>query len=177
MDAISQDNLKDIEKQARKRAKELKRFYGHLIIYTLTSAFLAAISVLSSPDYFWAIWPILSWGFVVATHALSVFGLFGIGTKAWEERKVQEFVLAQQKGLNASQVRTLLRQELDKASATSPVEMQRMVERLENIEAIVTSQAWDSLPEAAKGQGLLQEDEEVASGDTEKAERLARRIR
>lgn len=180
METPIQDNLQEVEKQARKRVKELRSFYTHLFLFLLINLFLTALSVLTSPNYFWAIWPILGWGLGLCAHALSVFGLFGIGSKSWEERKVQEFMLAQQRGLSASQVRTLLQEELDEVATSNPAELHRVIERIENIEAIVTSQAWDILQEEgeAKGQELLS-DEEMGGvlSDTEKAKRLARRVR
>lgn len=179
METPTQDNQKEIEKEARKRARELRKFYSHLFLYMIISLFLGAISMLSSPDYFWAIWPILGWGIGVSLHALGVFGFFGIGSKSWEERKVQEYMLAQQKGLSASQVRALLRDELDEVATASPSDLERVIARLENIEAIVTSQDWDNLEgdRSTNGQKLLADDIPEAEGDSEKAKRLARRVR
>ncbi len=179
MKKTTNDNLQEVEKEARKQVRELKRFYTHLFLFSIISVFLAALSVVTSPGFFWAIFPILAWGTAVCIHAISVFGFFGIGSKAWEERKVQELVLAQQKGLDASQVRALLREELYDASKATPAELSSVVARLENIEAIVTSQAWDNLPERnnENGRVLLPSDEEDELNDTAKAERIARRVR
>ena len=176
----SDAKLQKVEKEARKQVRELKTFYTHLFLYAIISVFLAALSVVTSPGFFWAIFPILAWGTAVCIHAISVFGFFGIGSKAWEERKVQELVLAQQRGLDASQVRALLREELYDASKASPAELSSVIERLENIETIVTSQAWDNLQERTQGKENIllpaDEDEDELS-DTIKAERMARRVR
>ncbi len=176
MEFSTQDNLPELEKQARKRVKELKEFYTHLTFFVIINLFLSVLSVITSPNYFWAMWPILGWSLGLFSHAISVFGLFGIGSKTWEERKVQEFMLAQQRGLDASQVRTLLRQELDEAAQAGPAEMQRIIERLENIEAIVTSQAWDNLQEAKTQASPLLDEMDTELSDSEKAKRLARRV-
>ncbi len=177
---LQQDNLQEIEQQARKRVKELQEFYTHFLSYILVNSLLIVINLLTTPGYFWAMWPILGWGVGLVLHALSIFGLFGIGSKAWKERKVQEFMLAQQRGLSASQVREVLRDEMDEAANATPAELQRAIERLENLEAIVTSQSWDVLQGGAeaKEQELLP-GEEIRDplSDTEKAKRLARRVR
>jgi hypothetical protein len=79
--------------RARKRAKELRDFYGHLITYVVVCTLLVVIDLAdSSPtetEYLgmtWAYWPILGWGVFVAIHAISTF----FGFSRWEERKAQQ---------------------------------------------------------------------------------------
>jgi hypothetical protein len=177
-DPLEDKNLQKIEKQARKRVRELKEFYTHLGIYVVVNVFLAVLSLLTSPGYFWAIWPILGWGIGLFSHAVAVFGLFGIGGSEWEERKVREMMLMQQQGLSASQVRQLLHDELDEAAA-GPGDLRRVIERLENLEAIVTSKDWDLVEPSSREGGLLRDDlpgPETKAHEAEAA-RLARRVR
>jgi hypothetical protein len=47
--------------RARQRVQVIKRFYIHLIIYTLVNAALVLINLLSAPDAFWFYWPVLGW--------------------------------------------------------------------------------------------------------------------
>jgi hypothetical protein len=79
--------------RARKRAKELRDFYGHLITYVVVCTLLVVIDLIdTSPadtEYLgmtWAYWPILGWGTFVLLHAAATF--FGRGR--WEERKAEE---------------------------------------------------------------------------------------
>ena len=81
--------------RARKRARRLREFYGHLLTYILVSVLLVIIDLAtgSSGDTFiglkWAYWPIFGWGIGVAIHAISLF-LPATSVGGWEERKVEE---------------------------------------------------------------------------------------
>lgn len=76
--------------EAKKRVEEIKSFYFHLISYLLVNGALIVINLLTSPDYLWFIWPIIGWGVGLIIHAVSVFS--GFWGKAWEERKIKEFM-------------------------------------------------------------------------------------
>jgi hypothetical protein len=76
--------------EAKKRVSEIKEFYQHLATYVVINAVLVVINLLTSPQYFWFVWPLLGWGIGVALHALSVFG--GVWGKDWEERKINEIM-------------------------------------------------------------------------------------
>lgn len=167
----------DVEAKARKRVRELKDFYTHAAIFALVNAFLLAINLLDFSGTLWALWPLGGWGIALLMHAVTVYGLFGLGSTAWEERKVRELVLQEQEGLTAEQVRELLRQELHTGQ---PMEAERITRRLEHLEAIVTSQAWDRLEELdpSETDPPLDLDPEAEVDDPEHAaERLARRVR
>jgi hypothetical protein len=43
---------------------------------------------MTSPGFYWFVFPMLGWGLGVAIHG---FTIFGIG-KSWEERKIQELM-------------------------------------------------------------------------------------
>jgi len=76
--------------EAKKRVSEIRGFYQHLLAYAVINPALAAINILSSPQYLWFVWPLLAWGIGVVLHALSVFG--GLWGRAWEERKINEIM-------------------------------------------------------------------------------------
>lgn len=50
-----------------------REFSGHLLSYTLVNGFLVAVNLMTSPGYFWAIWPILGWGLGLAFHFAGTF--------------------------------------------------------------------------------------------------------
>ena len=52
-----------------------QEFLGHLIAYCLVGALLVVISLQTSPDYFWAKWPLLGWGIGLVLHAMNTFVL------------------------------------------------------------------------------------------------------
>jgi len=82
----------ELEARARKRVEELKGFYSHAMIYLLVNLGLMALNLLTSPNYFWFVWPMLGWGIGLAVHAFSVFGAGRFSGRDWEERKVREFM-------------------------------------------------------------------------------------
>ena len=158
-----------LERKARKRVKQLTEFYTHLGSYLLINSFLICLNLLTAPHTLWAIWPVLGWGVGLASHAVSVFGLLGIGGKAWQERKAREFTLQQQRGLSAEQVRHLFREELrpDTHVVLSQAEWQAVLRRLENLETIVTSKDWtfmEQLSDAAHGTAASSESKAGPNG-------------
>lgn len=76
--------------EAKKRVKETKDFYFHIIAYILVNAVLVVINLLTSPEYLWSIWPIIGWGIGLVIHAFSIFG--NLRGKSWEERKIKEIM-------------------------------------------------------------------------------------
>jgi len=82
--------------KAAKRVEELKGFYGNLISYCIFIPFLFIINWRTSPQYYWAFWPMLGWGIGVVAHA---FQVFGIG-KDWEERQIQKYLEKEEKEAN-----------------------------------------------------------------------------
>ncbi|MFC2112664.1 2TM domain-containing protein [Bacteroidota bacterium] len=74
--------------EAKQLVEEIKGFYFHFISYIVVNAVLVVIILLTSPEYFWLIWPIIGWGVGLVIHAFSVFSnLLG---KKWEESKIKE---------------------------------------------------------------------------------------
>lgn len=52
-----------------------REFFVHLVVYCLVGTMLVVLSRETSPDYFWAKWPLMGWGIGVLVHALNVFVL------------------------------------------------------------------------------------------------------
>ena len=162
------------EAAARKQIAKEKEFYASLATYAVVMTGLAALNVLTSPEYLWVVWPLLGWGIGVVAQGVSVFGLPGM--QGWEERRLQALA-----GGDASEAR--LRQMLDETlderavPAGAPQPADRLQRRIEHLEAIVTSRDWDdaaSLPETPRLSLDALGDEETAA---EQAARLARRVR
>lgn len=74
--------------KAAKRVEELKGFYGNLISYCIFIPFLFLINWKTSPNYWWAFWPMLGWGIGVISHGIKTFGI----SSDWEERQIRKYM-------------------------------------------------------------------------------------
>jgi hypothetical protein len=78
--------------RARRRVRELKGFYRHLLTYAVVNVGLILIDLVSSPGHLWFYWPLIGWGCAIVAHGLSVFGLAGMFGPDWEEKKIKEIL-------------------------------------------------------------------------------------
>jgi len=87
-------NYQDQERylKAQKKVYEIKMFYENLFSYIGVNIILIVINLLTSPQYLWFFWPLLSWGIGVIFHAMSVFDYLPFLGKDWEERKLKAFI-------------------------------------------------------------------------------------
>ena len=58
---------------ARKRVKDKRDFYGHLIAYLIVNSILILVWTLSGGGYPWFVWCTGPWGIGVVFHFLAVF--------------------------------------------------------------------------------------------------------
>lgn len=90
-------NDQKLYRLAQRKAKAKKWFYRHLALYGVFSTFLLLMNLLDGGSLIelwslWALYPILSWGTVVAVHYLWLFGipfLDKAGTREWEAAQVE----------------------------------------------------------------------------------------
>ena len=59
--------------QAVRRVRAKRGLWIHFAVYLVVNAFLVAIWAMTSPGYFWPVWPMLGWGVGVAANAVSVY--------------------------------------------------------------------------------------------------------
>lgn len=88
--------------RAKKRVANIKGFYGHLAAYCIVNTFISSNKLIrnmnngeSFSDAFFdfgtfALW--LFWGIGVFFHFYDVLGKEYLFSKAWEERKINEFI-------------------------------------------------------------------------------------
>jgi hypothetical protein len=76
-------------KAAKTRARQLGRFYPHVLTSVGTITFLGIVNLLTS-DSLWIQWPALGIGASVVIHAWRTFGAESLFGKEWEERKTAE---------------------------------------------------------------------------------------
>ncbi len=74
------------------RVRRVKKFYMHLAQYVVVIAALVIINLVSSPHYFWAIWPALGWGVALAVDALTTFDMVPFLNADWEKKKAETYL-------------------------------------------------------------------------------------
>lgn len=82
---VSQD-----EALALAHVRKLRGFYMHVAQYVAVIAALSVINLLTSPHYFWAIWPALGWGLGIMAHGLQVWEKAPFLGGDWERRQVEK---------------------------------------------------------------------------------------
>ena len=146
-----------LDERADRYVHRLEGFYAHLASYVGVNAMLVGINLFTSPDVFWAIWPILGWGLQIGGHAVAVFGF--PGRADWRERTRAAFLRRHGAGSAA--------QGLDAGSTEeSPAKTDRLRRRIEHLEAIVTSADWELVLDRASEDG----------SDRKQAEHLAKEV-
>ena len=80
----------EIYEVARKRVRQKKDFYNHLVIYVIINTLLVIIWALTSRGYPWFVWPLAGWGIGILFHAADVYIFHK--ESAWEKREVEKEV-------------------------------------------------------------------------------------
>ena len=91
MDAPRSD-LRPDEALALAHVRKVKKFYVHLTQYLIVIPVLAAINLISSPGYWWFVWPAMGWGLGVAAHGVMIFRAVPFLDGAWEKRQVEKYL-------------------------------------------------------------------------------------
>ena len=87
-----EDHNDEAYMRARKRVKELKDFYTHVIVYIAVNIVLLVINLISSPDALWFYWATIFWGIGLGFHGLSVLLSGSFLGQEWEDRKVKKYM-------------------------------------------------------------------------------------
>ncbi|NJB72092.1 putative membrane protein [Saonia flava] len=74
--------------KAKKRVKEVKGFYTHIIAYIVLIPIWIFINYMTYWDFKWFWFPVVGMGISIIVHAIKVYG-YG---KDWEERKMKELM-------------------------------------------------------------------------------------
>ncbi len=77
--------------RAKKRVDDEKGFYGHALIYLLVNVGLFILDVMT-PGGPWFYWTLIGWGIGLGVHGAGVFLFPNFPGKAWEERKIREYM-------------------------------------------------------------------------------------
>lgn len=72
--------------------RNIKAFYLHVVRYCVIVAVLSVINLLTSPHYFWAVWPALGLGIALVGHGLRTFDMVPFLNANWEKRQVEQYL-------------------------------------------------------------------------------------
>ncbi len=78
--------------QAKKRVKQLKAFYNHLLIYVIINALLFVINFVFSPGSWWFYWVTIFWGIAVLWQGIEILSRNRFLGKDWEDKKIKEYM-------------------------------------------------------------------------------------
>ncbi len=79
--------------KAKKRVKDIKGFYIHLVIEVFSLITIVAVNLIFSPGFHWFWFAAPGIVFVIILHWFLVFGPPKIGFgKDWEAKKIQELI-------------------------------------------------------------------------------------
>ena len=87
--------------KAQKRVEEIKRFYSNLTSYVFVNIGLLVLNLVTSPNHLWFFWPMFGWGIGVAIHAMRTFNYLPFFGKAWEDKKIKEFIDKEEQSKNS----------------------------------------------------------------------------
>lgn len=82
------DENNEAFREAKKKVEEEKKFYYHLGVYLVMSAFFIVLNLVTSPDHLWFYWPMLGWGLGLFLQGARVFTNVGL-SKEWEDKRIE----------------------------------------------------------------------------------------
>ena len=80
----------------QKKVEEIKGFYGNFISYIVVITGLAIMNLVTTPDYWWFLYPAGGWGIGVLLHWMKVYNRIPFFGKDWEEKKIRELMEKEQ---------------------------------------------------------------------------------
>jgi transcriptional regulator with XRE-family HTH domain len=92
MDAPLTSGVGADEALAFAHVRKVKGFYIHLAYYVVIMAGLVVVNAVTSPNYWWCLWPAGGWGLGVASHALQVFDAVPFLNGKWERQEVEKLL-------------------------------------------------------------------------------------
>jgi transcriptional regulator with XRE-family HTH domain len=86
------NNLTNQERIAFKRARRLRGYYAHLLMYLVVNAGCIAINLFTNPDQLWFVGALLFWGLGLLVHTLTVFVFDKYFSGQWELNQVEKYL-------------------------------------------------------------------------------------
>ena len=85
-------NVSPDEEAALRHVRKIRGFYAHLAQYVIVISGLTVLNLITSPKYFWAMWPAMGWGLGILFHGMRVFGTMPFMNADWEKRQVEKYL-------------------------------------------------------------------------------------
>ena len=70
---MADDRELELRRMAEQRADAKIGFRKHFWAFVIVNAALISINLLTSPGYFWFVWPLLGWGIGIVAHFAAVY--------------------------------------------------------------------------------------------------------
>ena len=70
---MTDDRELELRRRAERRADAKMSFRANLLSYVVVNAGLLVINLLTSPGYYWVIWPVIGWGLGLLAHGIAVY--------------------------------------------------------------------------------------------------------
>ena len=87
---VENTRLAEEETRALQEVRRLRGLYIGFMYYAAVMLLLVVVNWLTSPDYWWVIWPALGWGFGIALRGVTLFTPWRILGDDWERREVEK---------------------------------------------------------------------------------------
>ena len=139
---MTRQEAKGLLSSFKDRLQSVRRFYLHLAGYLTANASFFWLNVLEGPDGPVVLLPAVGWGLVLLYHARQVFGRKGEKTKDWEERMIYELMHGEEMPKDQA---LLIKEAVRHLAATPDNSVDNLQKRIQNLEAIITSQQWEEL--------------------------------
>lgn len=147
---MSRREAKGVLSAFKDRKSKESKFHLHTTLYLLINFFFLMLNVIEGPNAPVFMFPVLIWGVVLAMHWKRVYGMKGAVTKEWEEAMIHELMYGEEM---PDQLDELLlharaaagKKQLLKLPKASKEDAALLQKRIENLEAIITSQRWDEI--------------------------------
>lgn len=77
---------------AKKKVAKIKKFYGHLTVFIMTSSFLIILNLLTNPHFMWSFIVVFAWGISVVVQGMHVYNYSLFLGEDWENKKMKEYM-------------------------------------------------------------------------------------
>ena len=90
-----------IYRRAKARVEALKALWTHALMFAVICGGFFLLDMLTTPGRWWFYWPTAMWGIALATHFFIVVVRGSIFGREWEERKLRQFLLQEERNRTA----------------------------------------------------------------------------
>ncbi len=146
---MTRREAKGLLSAVKDRINDIKKFAMHSAAYLTANTFFIMLNVFEGPDGPVVLIPLIGWGVFLGMHWKRVFGRKGKVEKKWEEAMLHEFMYGEEMPEPVEDIVLLPEKsrQLINLSRQKDQEINTLQKRLENLEAIITSQKWEELEE------------------------------